>query len=152
MRDRGFMHSRRSGRKLSTFSAAALALLAGVLFCVPIPACADFCVQVSGGPFSGDLGFFRFKGSLPKAKGAMVSLAGRVAGLSPVFGAATVQLDGSGVELGATFFADAEQGQIDLFFPLPLTRSSAGSGYGDYGAYGTGASLTANLVSCKGEP
>lgn len=130
----------------------AIALFAAVLLFAPSRARADFCMQVSGGPFSGDLGFFRFRGSVPKAKGAMVSLAGRVAGLSPVFGAATVQLDGSGVEIAATFFADAEEGQIDLFLPFPVGRSSVASGYGDYGAYGTGVSVSANLVSCKLEP
>jgi hypothetical protein len=114
------------------------------------PARADFCVQVNGGPFSGDLGFFLFKGKLPKAKGAVVALKGRVAGLSPVFGTATVAKDGSFSEIGASFFADAVQGQIDVSFFPPT--AATGSGSGDYGTYGTGAPVTAAIVDCATEP
>jgi hypothetical protein len=129
--------------------------LVGIVGCVmvlaiAVPARADFCMQLNGGPFSGDLGFFRFAGKLPKKKGAKVKLAGRVAGLSPVFGTATVPKDGSFVEIGATFFADGEQGQIDVSFFPPNAKSGGGSG--DYGAYGTGNSFTAAIVSCALEP
>jgi hypothetical protein len=117
---------------------------------VAMPARADFCVQVAGGPFSGDLGFFRFKGTLPKKKGAVVTLNGRVAGLSPVFGTATVAKDGTFVEIGATFFADGTQGQIDVSF-FPPTAAS-GSGGGDYGAYDAGQAVTAKIVACTLEP
>jgi hypothetical protein len=79
---------------------------AALALAMATPARADFCIQLSGGPFSGDLGFFRFKGTLPNGKGAVVTLKGRVAGLSPVFGTATVAKDGTFVEIGATFFAD----------------------------------------------
>jgi hypothetical protein len=115
-----------------------------------LPAQADFCLQLNGGPFSGDLGFFRFKGLMPTVPGRIVTLRGRVAGLDPVFGTATVATDGTYVELGATFFADADEGQIDVTF-LPPT-SQRGSGYGDYGQYGTGASFDASVVSCSLEP
>lgn len=115
------------------------------------PARADYCMQLDGGAFSGDLGFFRFKGKMPTIPGKIVALKGRIAGLSPVFGAATVATDGSYVELGATFFADSEQGQIDVTFFPP--NSQSGSGYGDYGQYGTGGgSFDAAIVSCGLEP
>ncbi len=110
----------------------------------------SFCVQLSGGPFSGDLGFFRFTAKKPTAAGKIVGLSGRVAGLSPVFGTATVAKDGSYTEIGATFFADGDEGQIDVSFFPP--KSATGSGYGDYGAYGTSSSVTAGIVSCSLEP
>ncbi len=50
------------------------------------PAYADFCLQLNGGSFSGDIGFFRFKKSRPTGSGAIVALKGRAAGLSPVPG------------------------------------------------------------------
>ena len=56
---------------------------------------------MNGGPFSGDLGSFRFKGTLPKGKSALVALKGRVADLSPVFGTATVAKDGTFAEIGS---------------------------------------------------
>jgi hypothetical protein len=115
-----------------------------------LPAQADFCLQLNGGPFSGDLGFFRFKGKMPTIAGKIVTLRGRVAGLSPVFGTATVGTDGSYVELGATFFADAVEGQIDVTFFPPT--SDTGSGYGDYGSYDVGSSVDASVVSCGLEP
>jgi hypothetical protein len=114
------------------------------------PAYADFCLQLNGGSFSGDLGFFRFKKSRPTGSGAIMTLKGRVAGLSPVFGTATVAKDSSFLEIGATFFADGVQGQIDVqFFP---PNHATGSGSGNYGAYGTSQSFTATEVSCTLEP
>jgi hypothetical protein len=109
-----------------------------------------FCMQLNGGPFSGDLGFFRFNGGRPAASGKIVALTGRVAGLSPVFGTITVAKDGSFSELGATFFADADEGQFDVTFNPP--KSTSGDGYGDYGTYGTAESVTADIVSCSLEP
>jgi hypothetical protein len=114
------------------------------------PAYADFCLQLNGGPFSGDLGFFRFKKTRPTAPGAIVALKGRVAGLSPVFGTATVAKDGSFLEIGATFFADVTQGQIDVSFFPP--NATSGSGSGSYGSYGTSQSFSAAVVSCNLEP
>jgi hypothetical protein len=111
---------------------------------------ADFCLQLNGGPFGGDLGFFRFKDDIPLIAGQITQLRGRVAGLSPVFGTAVVAKDGTYVEIGATFFADAEEGQIDVTF-APLT-SKTGGGYGNYGAYGTGVSVTAKKTACSNEP
>jgi hypothetical protein len=127
---------------------SAIAMLAALS--AAAPAQADFCIRLNGGPFSGDIGFFRFKGSLPTTSGEIVGLKGRVGGLSPVFGAATVAKDGSYVEIGATFFLDATQGQIDLAFFPPTARS--GSGDGDYGLYGTGESFSATKVGCAQEP
>ena len=128
----------------------ALAGLPGLALATAIPARADFCLQLNGGPFSGDLGFFRFHGSIPTLPGKIMALKGRVAGLSPVFGTAVVAKDGTYVEIGATFFADAEQGQIDVAFFPP--NSQRGSGDGNYGQYGTGASFDASVVSCSLEP
>ena len=126
------------------FACAALPALA-------LPAQADFCMQLNGGSFSGDLGFFRFDGRMPTKPGKIVALRGRVAGLSPVYGTAVVATDGSYVELGATFFADAEEGQIDVTFFPP--NSQSGSGDGDYGQYGTGGGgFDADIVSCALEP
>ena len=117
---------------------------------VATPAAADYCFQLNGGPFSGDLGFFRFKGKRPTKKGAVQQLTGRVAGLSPVYGTATVGKDGSFAEFAATFVADGVQGQIDVqFFP---PSASSGSGTGDYGVYGLGTSFSANVVNCSAEP
>jgi hypothetical protein len=114
------------------------------------PARADFCIQLNGAAFSGDLGFFRFDGKAPTQSGKMVPLAGRVAGLGPVFGTAVVAKDGSYLEIGATFFVDAEQGQFDVFFFPPTAKN--GSGDGNYGTYGTGTGFTAKRVRCKKEP
>ena len=71
-------------------------------------------------------------------------------GSSPVFGTATVGKDGTFVEIGATFFADGTQGQIDVSFFPPT--AAAGSGGGDYGAYGVVQAVTANIVACTLEP
>jgi len=128
----------------------ALAILPAFALVTSLPARADFCIQLNGGPFSGDIGFFRFRGVLPKIAGRIVTLRGRAAGLDPVYGTAVVAKDGSYVELGATFFIDADEGQIDVTFAPP--NSSTGSGYGDYGAYGTGSSVDAAIVSCGLEP
>lgn len=109
-----------------------------------------FCLQLNGGSFGGDLGFFRFTGKRPTASGKTVQLSGRVAGLGPVYGTAVVAKDGTFSEIGATFFVDAEEGQIDVSFFPP--SSTSGSGDGDYGAYGTSDSFTAQVVSCSLEP
>lgn len=130
------------------FICAALPMLA---LATAIPARADFCMQLDGGSFSGDLGFFRFVGKMPTKAGKITTLSGRVAGLSPVFGTAVVADDSSYVELGATFFADSDEGQIDVTFFPP--KSKTGSGYGDYGQYGTGGgSFDASIVNCALEP
>jgi hypothetical protein len=116
------------------------------------PAHADFCIQLNGGLFSGDIGFFRFRGDVPTVVGTIKTMRGRVAGLGPVFGTAVVTKDGATktLEIGASFFADATQGQIDIGFSPPGAKT--GSGNGAYGAYGTGDSLTATKVACATEP
>lgn len=132
-------------------------LAAAAAFAVPLtfasdPAQADFCIQVTGGSFSGDIGFFRFRGDLPTGTGTIHTLRGRVAGLGPVFGTAIVRKSGGvkTLEIGATFFADATQGQINIGFSPPVAAN--GSGNGAYGDYGTGDSLTASKVACATEP
>jgi hypothetical protein len=84
-----------------------------------------FCLQLNGGPFSGDLGFFRITGKRPTVAGKIVQLSGRVAGLGPVFGTAVVAKDGTFLEIGATFFVDAEEGQIDVEFFPPNSNSGS---------------------------
>jgi hypothetical protein len=114
------------------------------------PALADFCIQLNGGSFSGDIGFFRFKGSLPTEAKAIEPLAGRAAGLSPAFGSAIVAKDGTYVELGATFFIDGVQGQFDIAFSPPTSKKGAGGA--SFGEYGLADSVKAKIVSCSDEP
>jgi hypothetical protein len=114
------------------------------------PASADFCFQLDGGSFSGDIGFFRFNGARPVAPGQIVPLTGRAAGLSPAFGTATVGKDGSYAEYGATFFIDADQGQFDIAFLPP--KSKSGSGRASFGVYGVSDSVTVTVVDCSDEP
>jgi len=125
----------------------AAALVGGL--CVATPAAADFCLQMSG-ELSGDLGFFRFQGALPKKAGEMTRIHGRVAGLSPAFGAATRAKDGTFIEIGATFFADDEQGQFDIFLDPP--GFTTGAGGAEYGNYGVNNAVTVAVVDCKLEP
>jgi len=125
----------------------AAALVGGL--CVATPAAADFCLQMSG-ELSGDLGFFRFRGILPKKNGEVNEVHGRVAGLGPAFGAATRAKDGTFIEIGATFFADAEQGQFDIFLDPPGFTS--GSGGAEYGSYGVSDAVTVMVVNCALEP
>src|SRR5262245_35106703 len=138
---------RRINTQLQTIPLSAT-LLATVAWTVP--ASADFCLQFSG-ELSGALGFFRFKGNLPTSSGSITKLAGRVAGLSPVFGTATVTGTGPDktVEIGATFFADASQGQFDVNLFPPFTT---GSGYAGYGEYDVNHAVTLTVVSCSLEP
>src|SRR3989442_230669 len=57
--------------------------------------------------------------------------------------------EGSQLEVAASFFLDAEQGQVNLFMDGP----SFPSRYGDYQAYGTsGVSGNAAVVDCGSEP
>jgi hypothetical protein len=114
------------------------------------PAHADFCIQLNGGSFSGDLGFFRFRGTIPTTAGHIVSLRGRAAGLDPAFGTAVVARDGSYTELGVTFFVDASEGQFNVWFTPPGANS--GSGYADYGTYDVNQSVTATVTGCGKEP
>jgi hypothetical protein len=118
-------------------------------FALASPVRADWCLQV-GQPLGGALGFFRFVGPRPTAHGTIVPLTGRVAGMSPAFGTATVYKDGSGLELGVTFFADATEGQFDITLSPPLFRK--GDGFASYGAYGVNRHATAKVVSCSQEP
>lgn len=130
--------------------AAAGILALGLAAAGASPAYADFCIQLTGGSFSGDIGFFRFKGSLPTDDGAIETLKGRAAGLSPAFGTAVVAKDGSYVELAATFFIDAVQGQFDIAFSPPDSKKGAGGA--SFGEYGLGDAVKAKVVSCSNEP
>lgn len=136
-----------------TFRTAALAGAASLLtvsLLAATPARADYCFRLTGGSFSGDLGFLRFKGTRPTTPGQIVPISGRIAGLDPVFGAATVAKDGSNVEFGGTFFADATQGQFDFWINPP--GGTTGSGYGSYGEYGLSDTVKAKQVNCANEP
>ena len=126
-------------------------LLAAIISALTLtsPVMADWCLQV-GQPLGGALGFFRFIGPRPTARGTITPLTGRVAGMSPAFGTATVYKDGSGLELGVTFFADAAEGQFDITLFPPRFRT--GSGRASYGAYGVNRHTTAKVVACSQEP
>ena len=133
--------------RLRWFGLPALALL---MLAGSTPARADYCIRLAGGSFSGDIGFFRFAGTRPSAAGTMKSVAGRAAGLSPLFGTVIVAKDGSYSEIGATFFIDATEGQMDIAFNPPLSLN--GSGSASLGTYGVNTSVTAKIVRCAGEP
>ena len=130
------------------FKVMGAAVLAATL-AVASPASADICLQMSGA-LSGDLGFFRFRGSMPRRAGEMASLNGRVAGLSPAFGAITRAKDDTFIEMGATFFADGVQGQFDIVLDPPgFTTGTGGAGYG---IYGVSDGVTVVVVNCQLEP
>lgn len=137
-------------KSLSISLSAALAGSLAVLAASAAPAAADTCIRLTGGSFSGDIGFFRFKGDLPTTPNQMVTLAGRAAGLSPAWGTAVTPKAGGYVELGVSFFIDGVQGQFDVFFNPANSRN--GSGAGSYGEYGANDSVTARIVSCVQEP
>jgi hypothetical protein len=120
------------------------------LLAISVPAHADYCVRLTGGSFSGDIGFFRIAGARPVSAGSMMPITGRAAGLSPLFGTAVVAKDGSYTEMGATFFIDATQGQFDISFSPPTATS--GGGYASYGVYGVNTGVTAKIVRCGTEP
>lgn len=138
--------------KTKTRLSAAFAGSLGLLAVTAAPAAAaDVCIQLNGGSFSGDIGFFRFRDVvLPTTPDKIVPLTGRGAGLSPAFGSAVTSKDGGYVELGVIFFIDGVQGQFNVAFSPPTARR--GSGGGRYGAYGTSDSLTATKVGCGSEP
>ena len=124
-------------------------LVLAVTLAMAVPASAEICLQMSGA-LSGDLGFFRFRANMPKKPGEMADLSGRVAGLSPAFGTATRAKDDSYIELAATFFSDATQGQFDVFLDPPLFTT--GSGMSGYGVYGVADAVTVEVVNCQLEP
>jgi hypothetical protein len=134
-----------SARYLALAGSFALLVLAAAT-----PAQADYCIRLSGGSFSGDLGFFRFQGTRPTAAGVMQTVRGRVAGLGPFSGSAIVTKNGKTLEIGATFFVDASEGQFDISFSPPGART--GGGYANYGAYDVNQSVVAKSVSCANEP
>ena len=114
------------------------------------PAFADVCIQLNGGNFSGDIGFFRFKGSLPTEAKAMEPLTGRAAGLSPAYGTVIVGKEGTYLELAASFFIDGVQGQFIISFSPPTAKK--GSGAAALGEYGLTDDVKAKIVSCSLEP
>lgn len=138
--------------RTKTRLSAAFAGSLGVLAVSAAPAAAaDVCIQLNGGSFSGDIGFFRFRDvALPTTPNKIVPLTGRAAGLSPAFGSAVTSQSGGYVELGVMFFIDGVQGQFNVAFSPATSRR--GSGGGRYGTYGTSDSVTATIVGCGNEP
>src|SRR5262245_60939343 len=140
---------------LRSRSARVLAI-ATVLMAAPLPARADWCLQLTGTtpffPFpSGGL-FVRFKGSMPRRAEKIAALNGRIGGATggPVFGTAVVH---GQVELAATYFLDSEQGQFWLAMDPPFDAGQFQYGYGDYQSYGVrGATGEGTVVSCASEP
>jgi len=121
----------------------------------PERASADFCLQFSGAScdLSGDLGFFRFKGKLPKKVKKLAALHGRACGVGPAYGSAIVNTEGTAVEIGATFFCDGEQGQISASFtPGSRIGDTSSPTYASYGIHGIASSCTATIVDCDLEP
>jgi hypothetical protein len=121
----------------------------------PERASADFCLQFSGAScfLSGDLGFFRFKGKLPKKVKKFAPLHGRACGVGPAYGSAVLNTEGTLVEVGATFFCDADQGQISASFtPGSRIGDTSSLAYASYGSHGLATSCTAVLVDCDLEP
>jgi hypothetical protein len=106
------------------------------------------CRHPNGGPFSGDLGFFASKARCPRER-RCCHAQGQSGGPQSGIRDTRVAKDGTFVEIGATFFADGTQGQIDVSFSPPT--AAAGSGGGDYG-YGAGQAVNANIVACTLEP
>jgi hypothetical protein len=136
--------------RTKTHIAFAASSFAVFMLAATTPARADYCIRLTGGSFSGDIGFFRISGARPTAAGSMTPMTGRAAGLSPLFGTAVVAKDGSYAEFGATFFIDSTQGQFDVSFNPP--NATNGSGYAEYGEYGVNTGVTAKFVRCSGEP
>ena len=121
----------------------------------PGRASADFCIQISGASchLSGDLGFFRFKKKLPKNVKKFVALHGRACGVGPAYGTAIMNTEGTGVEIGATFFCDAEQGQFSaLFTPGSRIGDTSSLAYASYGSHGLATSCSVEIVDCDLEP
>jgi hypothetical protein len=121
----------------------------------PGRASADFCIQISGATcdLSGTLGFFHFKKKLPKKVKKFVALHGRACGVGPAYGTAIVNTEGDGVEMGVTFFCDAEQGQFTAFFaPGSQIGDTSSLVYASYGSHGLGTSCDAEIVDCDLEP
>ncbi len=121
----------------------------------PGRASADFCLQFSGAScdLSGALGFFRFKKKLPKNVKKFAALHGRACGVGPAYGTAIMNTEGTGVEIGATFFCDAEQGQFSaLFAPGSRIGDTSSLAYASYGSHGLATSCTAEIVDCDLEP
>ena len=119
------------------------ALLIGT-FGMASPTLADWCMRL-GSQFPGDDGFFRFKGKFPTKAGKIKTLRGRVAGISPVYGAATVYKDKSGVEIGASFFLDGFLDHLNITFWGPGFDTGTGS-------VGSTSVNDATIVKCSGEP
>lgn len=137
----------------SGFRSSLLAVLAAAsMTAAAAPAsAADTCMQLDGGSFSGDIGFFRFRDvQLPTEPNKIVPLTGRAAGLSPAWGSAVTSKSGGYVELGVMFFIDGVQGQFNVAFSPATSRT--GSGRGSYGAYGVSDNVTVRLVGCSNEP
>lgn len=137
----------------------AIVPMVALLFGITAPAAADWCVLLSGPdvgfPFASQTLFVRFRGPMPKKPGKIYPLSGRIDGGDgePLFGTATVDKSGGQIKVGATFFLDAEQGQLWMAMDAPFTSGVFGYGYGDYQSYGTGGSSgEGTVVDCATEP
>ncbi|HYC00719.1 MAG TPA: hypothetical protein VEC57_16420 [Candidatus Limnocylindrales bacterium] len=134
---------------------ASAALSAAVL--APASALAgDFCLQFSGGScdLSGDLGFFRFSGKLPKKAKKSEGLHGRACGTGVVQGAAAVNAEGTVINIHATFNCDATNGNINATLN-PETAATLGSvhtGDANYGSFDVGSDCVVTVVDCASEP
>ena len=133
-------------------------VMVGVLFSAFVLASApasarDMCLQFSGQDcdFTGQAGFFRFKGKLPRNKKKFVPVHGRNAGITGVYGTATMDTEESMISLTASFTQDAVFGTIDVFID-PANLNGTHFGSSSYGDIGLGQSCDVDIVDCDLEP
>ncbi|MBI5505626.1 MAG: hypothetical protein HY899_12565 [Deltaproteobacteria bacterium] len=134
---------------------ATVVLGSGLLVAAPASA-ADLCLQFAGATcdLSGDLGFFRFMAAkLPTTNKRVARLNGRACAYGTVTGSAVTVVDGTSVEIGATFICDGVPGVIEANFPLkPVVGTVSSGADATYGAYSLSTSCTATVVDCATEP
>ncbi len=139
-------------RMLSGLAAAALS------FAVLAPTtakAADLCLQFDGlyCSLSGDLGFFRFSGKLPKTKWKSEGLHGRSCKYGAVQAAASMNTDGTFINIHGTFNCDAVNGTINAEIRVATGTAigSVHSGRSSYGDFDAGPSCTVTIVDCATE-
>ena len=140
-------------RMLSGLAAAALS------FAVLAPTtakAADFCLQFDGEDcsLSGDLGFFRFSGKLPKTKWKSEGLHGRSCkGVGAVQAGAAMNTVGTLIKIHGTFECDAVNGTINAEIDVATGTAigSVHSGRGSFGDFNPGPSCTVTIVNCADE-
>lgn len=132
----------RGRSRLATIAIATAALFATAAS----PALAATCIQVTG---EGVSLFFQFKGKLPTKPNSFQQLSGRIDGVGPAYGAATVPVDGSFVELAGGF---ASGGTLFGFFNIGFAPPKSKTGGGGVVIDNILIPVEAKIVSCRKEP